>query len=189
MAIGDKFRKVFSGEPLGMSAEFYNKLVDMITQFDGGLLSTNITPLASPARRNDFVQIRNDSGSVVDRFGILGIDDMVITPTTNLIEFQNRPVFKGITPTVAAHYGKFIILDERLADGKIGRGIAMGVTPVQIDIDSTDHKYADVKNSDLTELESKVNGSAGILYQESGTGTKWALVRLGGITDTGTCDE
>lgn len=186
MAIGDKFRKVNPADPLAMTAEFYNKLVDVIAQFNGGLLSTGGPPPNTP-RRNDFILVRNDSGSTVNRFGILGIDDMVITPSTNLIEFQNRPVISGITPTVAAHYGKFIILDERLKDGKIGRGIIMGATPVQVDIVSTDHKYADVKNTDLTELESKVNGSAGLAWQESGTGTKWTLVRLGGLTETGTC--
>ena len=42
------------------------------------------------------------------------------------------------------------------------------------------HLYADVTDGDATKLTSGAFGSAMILWAESGTGTKWAVVQLGG---------
>ncbi len=133
------------------------------------------------------ISVKNNSGSDCEKYQILGIDDMVITPTVDLASFQSNPTVSGVTPTTADHYGKFVILSQAISSGNTGKGWIMGAVLVQIDITDADHKYADVKNSDLTELESKVNGCAGILWRETGTGTKWALVRLGGLTETGGC--
>jgi hypothetical protein len=40
------------------------------------------------------------------------------------------------------------------------------------------HEYAEMKDSDSTQLSSGVKGTASILWVESGTGTKWAVVNL-----------
>ena len=188
MGLGsDIFRKVAAGDKLNISASFYNSIVDMLTWWKQNQVNLRSKPLGSGVSQNDFVLVRNDSGATVNRFHILGIDDVVITPTANLAEFKNNLIFSGITPTTAAHYGKFVIMNERLVDGKIGRAYVMGAVIVQIDITDAAHLYADVKDSDRTMLQSKVNGCAGILWRETGTGTKWAAVRLGGFANTGTC--
>ena len=56
----------------------------------------------------------------------------------------------------------------------------IGVVPTQIDVTDEDHDYAVAKASDSTQLSSATGGTAQILWKESGTGTKWAVVRLGG---------
>jgi hypothetical protein len=50
---------------------------------------------------------------------------------------------------------------------------------VKVDVTDEDHGYADVTDADATKLTSVSRGSAQILWKESGTGLKWATVRLG----------
>ena len=50
---------------------------------------------------------------------------------------------------------------------------------MQIDVTDEDHEYADVATADMAKLASATSGAAHILWKETGTGTKWATVRLG----------
>lgn len=128
---------------------------------------------------SDKVRIRNNSGSDCNAFDVLGIDGSFYDPATQLSDFkQGDPILKGITPTTAAHTGKFAILMEPIADGFIGQACIFGVCQVQINVVSADDQYADVKNSSKI-LQSAATGSARILYKQSGTGTKWAIVAFG----------
>ena len=82
-------------------------------------------------------------------------------------------------PAAADHIGNFVILLEPAA-GEIGRACISGVCPVRVDVNDEDDQFADVKDGEATMLESAPTGSARIIWKESGTGTKWAVVRLGG---------
>ena len=85
----------------------------------------------------------------------------------------------GATPDEEDHVGKFAILLEPIADGKIGVGCLGGVCPVKIDVEDEDHGYADIADAEAGNLKSCDCGAAQILWKEDGTGTKWAVVRLG----------
>jgi hypothetical protein len=97
-----------------------------------------------------------------------------------LSEFQNQVAFRGITPTTAAHAGKFVVCLDPIADGHIGRAWVSGVCHVQVNIQDSADTHCDVKNNDRTMLQSGRSGPARILFRESaGAGTKWCVVRLG----------
>lgn len=118
------------------------------------------------------IRIKNESGADVDRFGILGIDDLLTD-----VEEPN-PVFSGIEPATPDHYGKFAVLLNSLVDDDIGLACVAGVVNVQVSFTYSDSPYADVLDGD----DAKLVGSEGgmpILYKETGTGTKWALVQMG----------
>ena len=70
--------------------------------------------------------------------------------------------------------------DERNIDADdvepVQRG--SGVAVCQVDKIEEDDSWADVKVGDVTALQSATTGSAYILWSESGTGVKWAIVRL-----------
>lgn len=121
------------------------------------------------------VRIRNDSGSDVDRFGILGLAGIVFTPDDNADAFKTSPVLKGITPT-AAELERFVILQEPVSADQIGRGLLLGISAVEIDVVHEDDDYADVIAGDATKLRSQPYGASWIAYKEAGTGTKWAFV-------------
>jgi hypothetical protein len=58
------------------------------------------------------------------------------------------------------------------------RAAVAGVVPVQIDISDANHGFAEVKDNAAASLKSVAIGSAQILWKQTGTGLKWALVRL-----------
>lgn len=127
-------------------------------------------------RQATIVRVKNDSGSDVSRFGVLGVKGGVaITPTDKLAEFQATPVLT--TETLAAtHAGKFVVTLEPIANGKIGRAVASGVVVCQVSVTTEGDDFAEAGTGVLT---TGATGSARVLYVESGTGTKWAVVRIG----------
>lgn len=139
---------------------------------------------AGTDQRTGIVAIYNSStdGNTRSRFHVLTIDtsSVPISPTNNLYEFQRCPIFTGV---VAANVNDQIaILLEPIIFNRIGQAVVDGVVPVQIDVTDSTHKYATATvgvYSYLTSSSKPNRGSARILWKESGTGTKWAIVRLG----------
>ncbi len=179
--MGDDLKKVHPGDPLaGLPAGAYNAFVDaarahQARQGDEGAG----TP--APPRESGVVLVKNNSGADVARYGVLGIDGVLISPTDNEGEFCERPCLEGITPATAAHRGHFVILAEPIPKDKLGRAWLTGhcVARIWMRQAVTLHPYADVKDGDSGHLESAEEGRAEILWVESGGGaTKWALVRL-----------
>lgn len=120
--------------------------------------------------------VRNDSGANQPRFAVLGLNGPIISTTANLTEWKERLTFKGILPTAVTHSGKFCVLLEPLANGRIGTAAVGGVVPVRI-TGTAGTTWVDVATG-VTTLAAGTSGSAQVLDQESGSGTRWAVVRL-----------
>jgi hypothetical protein len=141
-----------------------------------------------------YVQVRNDSGSAMPRFGIGGLNGPLISDAQNLAAFQQQPRFSLVTPTAAAHTGKFCVVLEPLAAGAISSGqgaILCGTCPVQIRLAAAPPAgvwTADVSDGYTTYLEPAAGGCVQVLWANTAgvTGypaTVWALVRLGNVPD------
>lgn len=117
----------------------------------------------------------------IQRFQVLGIDSVLVPAATNLTEFQNNPALVGVTPTVAAHTGLFVITAEAIPKGAIGRAFLFGYAVVQVFMNGATDPSADVKDGDTTQLMSGASGAAQIIKSAGGTGTQWCLVRFGGL--------
>jgi hypothetical protein len=178
MSGGNPFEKVTKGQRIKIAAAAWNPLMDVARREAGRAGMGGADPLQYAGNRS-IVRVYNGSGSDVDRFCVLGIDDAQITPTDNPTDFLNFPVISGVTPTAAAHTGWFAITIEPIISGKIGTAVLSGMVPVRVNMIAATDAWADVKDGDATQLQSNALGSAQILYVESGTGTKWAWVRLG----------
>ena len=139
------------------------------------------------------IGVRNDTGADVWQFNVLGLDDPTWQPSTSdknaQEQFENtdRAEFKGVTPDVSKHIGKWCVLKTGIKSGEIGRAYVSGVVKVRLYVNGADDKYCDV-------IEGKPDGyytcylgtgssGAQILWREnadSGQGTiVWAIVRLG----------
>jgi len=176
-------RKVLSGEKLQIPASTYNAFVDAA---QANIAQKNFLTESNKNGESRKVIVQNNSGGNLDKFEILGIDSPIVDPDDNETDFQNRITLIGVTPEDGSggsgsddHRGKFIVLQEPIPDGDIGRGIISGETIVKINVEDEDHKYADVTDATSTYLTSSNSGSARILWKESGTGVVWAYVRLG----------
>ncbi len=169
-------KHVTAGEKFRFGAQTYNELNGLIEK---DRLSGLSMQAKTTRGNNDFVLVKNISGSDVGRFGVLGIAGILFDPQTALPAFVSRTVFTGETPTESHQTGRFLICAEPIKSGAIGRAWADGIVTTRIEVLTPSHNSATVKPDDTTQLISADQGLCYILYKEAGTGTKWAVVRYG----------
>lgn len=170
-------RHVQRGQPLRIPAADWNAIVDATRAHLEDQLGNGGTT-TSGGKQAGVVFVKNASGAAVDRFAVLGIGGPIITPTDNADEFKRQVAVSGVTPT-SGHAGKFVILLEPAPSGGIVRAVVAGVSIVKVNVIAAAHEFAEVKAGDAAKLDSAAQGTARILWKESGTGDKWAIVRLG----------
>lgn len=176
------FDKVTPGDPFRMPANLYNRLVDVALKAD------NFNQIVVPStriRQTGIIKVRNDSGANRERFEVLGLTSPLITPTDNLDQFQQEIALAGEAPSSTP--GRYAILIEPILSGQIGRAVVQGVTQCKINVSDTSHKFAESASGDTAKLVSAATGSARILWAESGTGEKWAVVRMPARAQLATC--
>lgn len=179
MPTGDPFKILSTGDKLEIKRDWYNAVTRATEQSRrqrNGQDSGSV-PTYDP---EGLILVKNTSSDDVNRFGILGIDDILISDSANLSALQNGPALKGVTPAVASHIGKFVIAAEPIKAGFIGRAFIFGYCPVQITMASSGDKFADVTDMDATQLTSTPFGSAQIIWTSASGGTQWSVVRLQG---------
>lgn len=127
------------------------------------------------------INVRNMSGSQVQRSQILGLGDFSFDPSDDnqLEELHEFLCLEGETPATPDHDDKWVVLPSELAEEEIGQAVLMGLVLVQVDIQSASHKFATIVDGDTEKLKSSTLGRGRIIKAETGTGTKWALVELG----------
>jgi hypothetical protein len=182
--MGDTLKKVKPGDPLVIPAAAYNTFVDAAREFLAR--QHRQAQAGTPSgRHNCIILVRNDSGADRQRYQVLGIDWPIFDPAGDEEAFRNAPALSGVTPAEHDHAGKFVVLAEPIASGRIGCAYAAGVCPVKIDVPDEDYPYrlAEVTDGSADNLTAVKRGSAAILWREGGTGVQWALVRLGNPPD------
>lgn len=174
-------KKVMPGDPLKIPANTFNSFIDAAADYQKRANYQGRSPATrQPANYDNIVSVRNDSGTDRSRFDILGINGLVFDANDNLARFKNASVIlKGITPAEPTHVGKFVVLQEPIKKGKIGRAAIRGMTAVKVTMAAESDLTADIYAGWLSSLKSGSSGSAQIIWKETGTGLKWALVNLG----------
>ena len=152
--MSDDIKKVQKGQPMRISASFYNGAVDAINDFRRRQQQQERWAM-QPTAQSSIILVKNLSGMPRQRYEVLGLDSPVIPPSVNLAGFQDKLAMNASAPT-AAHAGKYAVLQEPLGVGAIGKGMISGVTQVRI---------GTVAPEDL----------GCVLWQDSG----WAIVTLG----------
>lgn len=184
--MGDTFKKVRDGEKLRIPAKTYNAMVDAAQDFinrKNNVLAETGTQL--PA---NMVYIKNDSGSDVDRFNILGIAGSVILPAGSSGNyFFNHIVLLGTTPLLPNHGGgNFAVTAEPIANSSVGRAYVSGVIQVKVyaPYEVRYGTFADIKHNDATQLQVINSPSTTKVFFRHSTSvsgsnnTYWSLVRL-----------
>jgi len=163
------------GEPLSIPASAYNAFVDAAEGFKA---SAGVPAATAPLLRDNpnLALVRNDSGGDIARFGVLGVDSPLVFDADTLAEFQGRVAVSGVTPT-AEHENNYVVCIEPIPDGATGYAVISGVTPALLYVTSESDGYAAAAAGDDTRLVTGARGNARILWKDSGTGEKWAVVR------------
>lgn len=183
---GDALAKVTPGQPLRIPAAAYNAFVDaavdlrMRQQRGGGAES------AGRRRESGLVLLRNDSGGDLDRFAIVTLSGVAISPAENLNEFQAAPIFTATAPVAGSPVA---VLQEPIADGKYGQAMVSGVTPCLVTVNDAGHQYCEATAGVTDALSSVALGSIRILWSDAGSGSgsgsgsgaenQWSVVALG----------
>ena len=188
----DPLKKPSPGDPFRPSAAQTAAFIDAaqyvrdLKRRGGAGSPTEIT------RQTGIVQVMNASGEDLNQFGVLGIDDAIITPDENEESFRSGVALKGVTPT-EDHAGKFLILlqplsagpDDNPLNGEIGRAFIMGAFPAKLNVTTEGDEFADVDPGDNTQLITAGAGAARILWKQSGTGEgKLGYVMVGGAGES-----
>ena len=164
------------------SARAWNRAQDAADVILGGHVPPGI---ADPVgvRTQSFVPIliQNTLSTGVDRWGCLSIAGIAIAPSGTTGEatrsFEATPLLRGGLPTAGE---AFVVPLEPIAASGIGRAAVAGVVAVRLEVVDAGHEFAGPKDGSTTGLKSGSDGPTEILWKESGTGTKWGLVRFGG---------
>ena len=134
----------------------------------------NIIP--SPAASNLCVLVKNQTGTDLEAGNAVKLGDPVVFPTGNVNTWRDKINFECEEPDSDTSGGA--VLAEPLEDGKIGKAFIAGVVACQISVTNEFLKWCDLDDGSYR-LHTKPEGSHEILYKQSGTGLKYAYVRLG----------
>lgn len=174
--LNDPYRKVRPGDRLKIPAQTWNSAIDRAKAYrrSGGAIGGGSTP-----RSGWIVPVRNDTGADVGTRAVLGIGGPIFLPSDSLDAFKQGVTFRGVTPE-ASHADRFVVTLGPIPAGQVGRAFVAGVYQVQVNVLDESHTCAHAVEDDVEKLESG-SGPAQIIWKESGTGTKWALVRRVGV--------
>ena len=138
-------------------------------------------PPPAPGIDRATVLIRNDTGDGLPIASVVGLDAPIWEPTTaeTTRTFQEFVAFKGVTPAAADHREAFAILLEPCGASEGAEAIVSGAVAVKIDVVHASHQYAEITDGQTGYLTSALSGPARILWRETGTGLKWAVVLMG----------
>ena len=168
-----------AGDPLVFPADAYNAFADTAEAHQQGTLDAENLPAAEPPQQQSgVIWVKNGTGNDRGRFDVVGLSTPIVQPSENLDEFKRQVTFAGVSPALPTHLHQFAVLQDAVPDGEIGRAVVSGVTAVQVDVQHEGDTTAGVADGTFASLKSGLPGAA-ILWKESGTGTKWAIVRLG----------
>jgi len=120
-------------------------------------------------------RIKNSTDAVLKPFDVVGLGDPIVTDDDS-IKFNRT--WDGVVPS-ASHFGSFAILKKEAAKLAAPDVVISGISPVLINIIHADHLYADIEVGSTNRLESNWVGSARIMWRQSGTGDKLAVVIAG----------
>ena len=172
--------KVRSGEAVSIKASTWNSFVD----------AANFAKAARQNRLGDglksgvgfgIVLVKNCEERTYDRFAALSVTGVCVTADANEDEFVScAPVLQGSRVTDERVEKPYVILQEPLEAGAVGRAMVMGVTPAKVKVNDSEDGYAIPKAGSDGSLESASTGVARILWKGSGSGAQWCLLQLGG---------
>ena len=135
------------------------------------------------------LQVKNASGENLRRFSVVIPDNPVFEPADDdepdaaviaakLLAFQDQPCLRVFPAGPGDDLTTFLILQEPLPAGAIGRALAYGVTAAKLDIQAETDKYAVAQSGDRTTLTTTPYGGVPIVWKPAGTGIKWGYVSL-----------
>lgn len=173
MAILPKFN---SGDDIekALNAGFLNEVVSRLNRASG---TRTFRETVDNNSTIEVLAVNNTSG-IFNAFQICTPNGLGLTPAdeSDRLQMQRRPLISIEEPLLATDF-PCIALEPIAANGGIGKVAMGGVALCQVDFSSASHEYANPTPSVRAQMTSSATqGYVRVLWKESGTGIKWALV-------------
>jgi|GEM_PF-2743292 len=176
-------KHVQRGDPLRIPASDWNKVIDATRAHYEAQGTARRAASMSASLPAGTILVKNASGQDQPQFAVMGINAPIILPQDNFDEFKRQVALSCVMPTTE-HTNRFVILQEPLAVGAIGKACVSGVTCVKLHTDDPD--VTGILTAGIIEDESQwlTAGGTGctVLWTEEEAqpeGWRWAIVRLG----------
>lgn len=171
---GQKIASAFSARAWNRAQDAADLVLDERGRFGAG-------PQAGRELAPNVVLIRNGSGQDIPWLGVLGISGVAINPSGGELDgtdeaadiarrFARGPVLSGATPQVASHADAFVVAMEPIAAGAIGRAAIGGMFACKVNVTDVTHRFAVVKNNDVTQLQSARCGPLQLVWKDGSIG-------------------
>lgn len=178
-------RHVSGGEQVRFTADSFNSIIDAANAHRG-----NLAPKQRVGRQRHaeagVIWVQNKTGTPQKHLGIVGLTGVAIEPsdpTDSRGTFQFDPIFKAVARDQALHFFRHaILLEPAPLEGDVVRAQTLGVIAIKITKQSANDLYAGIDfaaTAAETIFKGGFTGPHQILYSESGTGVKWAVLQLG----------
>lgn len=177
--MADPFQKVRPGQALRIPAAAYNAFVDAAAGHRRRERDSRAAAALEPLARG-LALVRNDSEEAIEPYHALAITGVLVEPGEDDQErtFQGRMPLTGDLAGEDSPPMSFVIPQQPIEPGEIGRCVLSGVTPAIVLIRDESDQTCELA-PDETTLASTPLGGAPILWKEEGTGLKWAVVEIG----------
>jgi hypothetical protein len=186
--MGDPYKKVKAGDALKLSATAWNAMLDIARGSRSG--ATGAGAWGGSAGNGIILFLRNDSGAAVPMGGVLGLGEPMYDYSDDPDGIKTSAfTLTGTLPDAQEHASTFAVALEPVAKDAIGRFMIEGVCSAKVSVAAEGDAFAGPKSGEVGYLDSGTSGSAAILWKETGTGEKWAVVRflLGGGVGSDHC--
>lgn len=173
------------GDPVQISAKEWND-VRLATQM---VLSGQIGADKRPGQRwtdqQLSIRVKNTTGSNVDRFDVLAIDDMVFNLEDNKEGTIGLPCLKLRDIKGSEDRGNVVVVQAPIKVPTstvpgIDKGVMSGVTAAYVDVKDENDKYIDVGDASRAFVSAGSGGVGRIIWKPAGTGRSLCMVLING---------
>jgi len=179
----DPLSKVRPGQAVVFTAAGHNAVVDAAKAHEQHRLGSAGQPARSIRLSPGEILVRNDSGSDVARFGILSLGNSVIAPGTSYDGFAEQVCLSS--HAISPLRPNWCVTQEPIPAGAIGRAVVSGATVARVLVQPGQEQLRYAEPLTNLYLQCVESGQAEILYRETGTGPRNAVVRMSNTPSTG----
>lgn len=167
------------GSPFVTSIDTVNGVLEAARDFRRRRLGelNGATPNNPSRQPACYCWVRNDVGSDLAVRSVVALNSTPVISAVDHPDTVNQtPVFPGTAPAAATDV--FAILVEPIETGKIGIAVVMGMVVCDLAVSDATHTFAVPVIATTATLASATSGPAQIIWKETGTGTKRAVVLI-----------
>ena len=160
------------------SASRHNAINELLAK--SGIASTATAKTPGSKRQNTIALVKNTTDADVPRGGVRGLSGLIFNADDNENAFAGNDIqFAGEKPTSESHADRIGIAIDLCPQSKIRSFVVEGWVQARVDIKNTSHTRAIIVDDDVEKLETSETGYIPLVAAQSGTGIKWAAIRLG----------